>query len=60
MIVGSIGLFQIANLTRGMVDNAIVDQTAPLWPYVTHIVFWAVWGLVFGFTQQQLGERLSY
>ncbi len=60
LIVASIALFQIANLTRGMVDNAIVDQTAPLWPYVTHIAFWAVWGLIFGFIQQQLGDRLSY
>ena len=60
LIVASIGFLQVANLTRGMVDNAIVDQTAPLWPYVTHIIFWAVWGLIFGFIQMQLGDRLSY
>lgn len=60
LTMSSIGLLQIVNLTRGIVDNAIVDQTAPLWPYVTHIAFWAVWGLVFGFIQSQLGERLSY
>ena len=53
-------MLQIANLTRGMVDNAIVAQTAPLFPYVTHIAFWAVWGLIFGFATQQLGDRLSY
>ena len=60
LVIASVALFQIANLTRGMVDNAIVAQTAPLWPYVTHIVFWAVWALVFGFVQMQLGDRLSY
>lgn len=60
LILASIGFLQIANLTRGMVDNAIVDQTAPLWPYVTRIMFWAVWGLIFGFIQAQLGDRLSY
>ena len=43
LIIASIALFKVTNLTRGMVDNAIVDQTAPLWPYVTHLLFWAVW-----------------
>ena len=56
----SVGLLQIANLTRGMVDNAIVDQVAPLWQYVRYITFWAIWGLVFGFIVQQLAERLTY
>jgi ABC-type multidrug transport system fused ATPase/permease subunit len=60
LILSSVALLQIANLTRGMVDNAIVAQTAPLFPYVTHIAFWAVWGLIFGFATQQLGDRLSY
>ena len=60
VIVYSFGLFNILNLTRGMVDNGIVDQTAPLWPYVRYIAFWALWSMVFGFIQQQLAERLSY
>jgi ATP-binding cassette subfamily B protein len=60
LIVNSVALFQISNLIRGMVDNAIVNQTAPLWPYVTHLAFWAVWTMVFGFLTLQLGDRLSY
>jgi ATP-binding cassette, subfamily B, bacterial len=60
LLVAGLGQLQIANLTRGMVDNAIVEQSAPLWPYVTHIAFWGVWTLVFGFIQSQIGERLSY
>jgi ATP-binding cassette subfamily B protein len=60
LIIQSVGLFSIANLTRGMVDNAIVAQDAPLFPYVTHIAFWAVWGMVFGFATQQFANRLSY
>ena len=60
LIVYSVGLLFIANLTRGMVDNGIVAQTAPLWPYVRYIAFWALWAMVFGFIQQQLAERLSY
>ncbi len=60
LIVYSVGLLFIANLTRGMVDNGIVAQTAPLWPYVRYIAFWALWSMVFGFVQQQIAERLSY
>ena len=44
-----VGLLQVTNLTRGMVDNAIVDQIAPLWAYLRYITFWAVWALVFSF-----------
>jgi ATP-binding cassette, subfamily B, bacterial len=58
--IGSIGLAETGLLTRNMVDHAIVEQTAPLWPYVTHIIFWAAWSLVFGFVSLQLGEKLSY
>ena len=58
--ISSIAVFQVVNLTRGMIDNAIVAQTAPLWPYVSHIIFWAAWSLVFGFIQAQLSDRLSY
>ena len=56
----SAGLLNIANLTRNMVDKAIVDQVAPLWDYVRYITFWSIWGLVFGFVVQQLAERLTY
>jgi ATP-binding cassette subfamily B protein len=60
LIVYSVGLFNTLTLTRGMVDNGIVDQTAPLWPYVRYLAFWGLWSMVFGFIQQQLAERLSY
>ena len=60
LAVYSAGLLNALNLTRGMVDNGIVNQTAPLWPYVRYIAFWALWAMVFGFIQQQLAERLSY
>ncbi len=60
LAVSSVGLALQAVLVLDMVDNAIVAQTAPLWPYVTHIAFWALWSLVFGFVALQLGERLSY
>jgi ATP-binding cassette subfamily B protein len=60
MIVYTVGLLQVANLTRGMVDNGIVNQVAPLSGYVRYITFWALWALVFAFTQQQLADRLAY
>jgi ATP-binding cassette subfamily B protein len=60
LFVSSIGFLQVANLTRGMVDNAIVNQTAPLWPYVRRLAFWALWVATFKFVQQQLAEKLSY
>ncbi len=60
LIVYTIGLLQVANLTRGMVDNGIVNQVAPLWDYVRYITFWALWALVFSFVQQQLADRLAY
>ena len=40
--------------------TASSHQTAPLWPYVRYITFWALWAIVFGFAQQQIAERLSY
>ncbi|HXY91414.1 MAG TPA: ABC transporter ATP-binding protein [Acidimicrobiia bacterium] len=60
MIIYTIGLLQVTNLTRGMIDNGIVDQTGPLWQYVRYITFWALWALVFGFIQQQIADRLAY
>jgi ATP-binding cassette subfamily B protein len=60
MIIYTIGLLQVVNLTRGMIDNGIVNQVAPLWDYVRYITFWALWALVFSFAQQQLADRLAY
>ena len=59
-VIYTVGLLQVANLTRGMVDNGIVNQTAPLWDYVRYITFWALWALVFSFAQQQLADKLAY
>ena len=60
LFVSSIGFVQLATLTRGMVDNGIVNQTAPLWPYVRRIAFWSLWIGGFKFVQAQLAEKLSY
>src|SRR5206468_3005708 len=51
LIVYTIGLLQVTNLTRGMIDNGIVNQVAPLWPYIRYITFWALWSMVFSFAQ---------
>jgi ATP-binding cassette, subfamily B, bacterial len=60
MITYTIGLLQVTNLTRGMIDNGIVNQVAPLWDYLRYITFWALWALVFSLTQQQIADRLAY
>ena len=60
MVIYTVGLLQVTNLTRGMVDNGIVNQTAPLWDYVRYITFWALWALIFSFAQQQIADRLAY
>ena len=60
LIVYTIGLLQVTNLTRGMIDNGIVNQVAPLWPYIRYITFWALWSMVFSFAQQHIADRLAY
>jgi ATP-binding cassette subfamily B protein len=60
MILYTVVLLLVANLTRGMVDNGIVAQTAPLWDYVRYIAFWAFLGLLLSFAQQQLADKLAY
>jgi ATP-binding cassette subfamily B protein len=60
MLTYTVGLLQVTNLTRGMIDNGIVNQVAPLWDYLRYITFWALWALVFSLTQQQIADRLAY
>jgi ATP-binding cassette subfamily B protein len=60
MIIYTAGLLQVTNLTRGMIDNGIVNQTAPLWDYLRYITFWAIWALIFSLAQQQIADRLAY
>ena len=60
MIIYTAGLLQVTNLTRGMIDNGIVNQVAPLWDYLRYITFWALWALVFSLAQQQIADRLAY
>ena len=60
LVVNTIIFLLVANLTRGMVDNGIVNQTAPLWDYVRYIAFWAFIGLFVSFTVQQLADRMAY
>jgi hypothetical protein len=50
----------ILNFVRGMVDNAIVDQTVPIWPYVTHIMLWAVVATFGQFWATFLVLRIGY
>jgi ATP-binding cassette subfamily B protein len=60
MIIYTAGLLQVTNLTRGLIDNGIVNQTAPLWDYLRYITFWALWAMVFSLAQQQIADRLAY
>ncbi len=60
MIIYTAGLLQVTNLTRGLIDNGIVNQTAPLWDYLRYITFWALWAFVFSLAQQQIADRLAY
>jgi ATP-binding cassette subfamily B protein len=60
LITYTVGLLQVTNLTRGMIDNGIVNQVSPLWPYIRYITFWALWSMVFSLAQQQIADRLAY
>ncbi len=59
-LLNSIALLQIANFTRGMVNNAIVDQLTPLWPWVVKIFIWACISFVTGLGGTLLLWRIAY
>src|SRR3954454_19680007 len=52
--------FIVTNLTRSMVDQGIVDQTVPLWPFVVRIAVWAALLAGAQFAAQQITQRVSY
>ena len=60
IMIQTVGLLEITNFTRNMVDHGIVDQTSPLWPYVTRILFWSVWVAISSFALSNITARLSY
>ena len=59
-VLNSIALLQIANFTRNMVDNAIVDQLTPIWPWVVKIFIWACISFVTGLAGTMLLQRIGY
>src|SRR4051812_5216960 len=50
----------VTNLLRSMVDKGIVDQTAPLFPFVVRIATWSVFLMAAQFAAQQITQRVSY
>jgi ATP-binding cassette, subfamily B, bacterial len=59
-LLNSVALLEIANFTRGMVDNAIVDQTTAIWPWVMKIFIWACLSFVTGLAGTMLLQRIGY
>ena len=60
LVLHSIVTLQIVSAVVDMVDNGIVDQAAPIGPYVTHIAKLALLGFVVGFASRQLSARIGY
>src|SRR4051812_20032697 len=50
----------VTNLLRSMVDKGIVDQTAPLFPFVVRIATWSLFLMAAQFAAAQLTQRISY
>ena len=50
----------IAQLTAAMIDQGIVEQTAPLWPFVSRIVRLAAVYLFIQFAMSQVTARVTY
>ena len=59
-LLNSVALLQIANFTRGMVNNAIVDQTTAIWPWVVKIFIWACISFFTGLAGTMLLQRIGY
>src|SRR5438874_7796293 len=53
-------VFVVTNLSQSMVDQGIVDQTVPLWPFVVRIGIWAAFLMAAQFAAQQITQRVSY
>ena len=51
-IINALAILAVTQVTVGMVDNAIVNQTKPLGPYIGQILLLALVGFVIGFDQR--------
>ena len=60
LVLQSVLTLTITNAVVDMVDNGIVDQAAPLGPYVTYIAKLAFLAFVVGFASRQVSARLGY
>ncbi len=60
IVLHSILTLMIAQAVVRLVDNGIVDQAAPIGPYVSHIAKLAVLSFIVGFATRQLTARIGY
>ena len=60
IVLHSVLTLMIAQAVVRLVDNGIVDQAAPIGPYVSHIAKLALLALVVGFASRQLTARIGY
>ncbi len=60
IVLHSILTLMIAQAVVRLVDNGIVDQAAPIGPYVSHIAKLAVLSFIVGFASRQLTARIGY
>ena len=60
IVLHSILTLMIAQAVVKMVDNGIVDQAAPIGPYVSHIAKLALLAFMVGFASRQMTARIGY
>lgn len=59
-IVSALAMLAVTQVTVAMIDQGIVEKTRPLGAFIRQIIGLAVLGLVVGFVQRIVTERLSY
>ncbi|WP_419926124.1 ABC transporter ATP-binding protein [Candidatus Poriferisocius sp.] len=60
IVLHSILTLMIAQAVVKLVDNGIVDQAAPIGPYVAHIAKLALLAFIVGFASRQMTARIGY
>lgn len=60
IVLHSILTLMIAQEVVELVDNGIVDQAAPIGPYVSHIAKLALLSFIVGFASRQMTARIGY
>ncbi len=60
IVLHSILTLMLAQAVVNLVDNGIVDQAAPIGPYVSHIAKLAVLSFIVGFASRQMTARIGY